>query len=100
MNSFEKVYEIVASIPKGKVLTYKQVGIIAGINNPRIVGFALNANKNPQKIPCHRVIRSDGKLAKGYAFGGKIKQLEKLKNEGAIFLDEQTVDLKKCLFKV
>lgn len=83
MNTFEKVWEVVKTIPEGKVLTYKQVAKIAD-TTPRIVGFALHANNSPDKIPCHRVIKSDGTLAKGYAFGGKIKQQEKLLQEGVI----------------
>ncbi|MEK7089156.1 MAG: MGMT family protein [Patescibacteria group bacterium] len=81
MKSFtEKVYEIVKKIPKGKVLTYKQVAKLAG--SPRAyrgVGNILNKNHNP-KIPCHRVIRSDGKLG-GYNKGVN-KKIKILKSEG------------------
>jgi len=79
----EKVYNVVKKIPKGKVLTYKQVAKLAG--NPRAyraVGNILNKNYNP-KIPCHRVVRSDGKLG-GYNRGAK-KKRELLKKEKAIF---------------
>jgi O-6-methylguanine DNA methyltransferase len=66
MTSFRKrVYEVVRRIPKGSVLTYKKVAALAG--NPRAwraVGNALNKNRNPQ-IPCHRVIKSNGKVG-GY----------------------------------
>ncbi len=68
----EKVYEIVAQIPRGETLTYKEVAIRAG--NPkaaRAVGNILNRNRNP-KVPCHRVIRSDGKIG-GFAFGSAKK---------------------------
>jgi O-6-methylguanine DNA methyltransferase len=69
----KKVYKIVKKIPKGEVLTYKQVAKRAG--NPRAaraVGNILNKNHN-QDIPCHRVIRSDGWLG-GYNRGEKIKK--------------------------
>lgn len=85
MKTFEKIYQVVAKIPIGKVMTYKKVGALSGVNNPRVVGFALHANKDPQNIPCHRVIRSDGTLAKGYAFGGAEKQKEILESEGIKF---------------
>ena len=78
----EKVLEIVSKIPKGKVLTYKEVA--QKIGNPkaaRAVGSALNKNYDAD-IPCHRVIRSDGKLGK-YNRGAK-KKLELLKKEKAI----------------
>lgn len=100
MNTFEKVYQVVKKIPKGKVLTYKQVALMSGVNNPRTVGFALHANKNPEKIPCHRVIKVDGTLAKGYAFGEIRKQKEELKNEGVHFLSSEKVDLEKSLYKI
>lgn len=99
MNSFDKVYKIVSKIPKGKVLTYKDVSILAEVNNPRIVGYALHNNKTPKEVPCHRVIKANGKFAQGYAFGGPKIQMQMLKDEGVLFLDENTVDLSKSLYK-
>jgi len=90
MNTFDKVYTIVKKIPKGKVLTYKKVAELAGITNPRVVGFALRNNKDPKHIPCHRVIKSDLTLA-GYAFGGQKKKKEILQNEGVEFTSDFTV---------
>ena len=76
----EKVHEVVKKIPKGKVLTYKEVAKKAGnINASRAVGNILNKNHNPE-IPCHRVIRSDGSLG-GYNKGEKQK-IVILKKEG------------------
>lgn len=98
MITFEKVYKIVSSIPKGKVATYKQIADLCGIKNPRIVGFALHANKNPKQIPCHRVVNSKGELAKGYTFGGKNKQRERLQKEGINFLERNRVDLARSGF--
>jgi O-6-methylguanine DNA methyltransferase len=74
MKSFkDKVYEIVAKIPKGKVLTYKEVAQRAGNKfASRAVGNILSKNYN-LKIPCHRVIRSDGGLG-GYNRGLKNKK--------------------------
>ena len=88
MTTFEKIYKIVSSIPKGSVMTYKQVADIVD-TTPRVVGFALHANKDPKNIPCHRVIKSNGILAKGYAFGGKQKQKETLEKEGVIFYKQK-----------
>ncbi len=69
----EKVLKIVKNIPKGKTKTYKQVAELAG--SPcayRAVGNILNKNYN-LKIPCYRVIRSDGKIG-GYNRGTKKKK--------------------------
>jgi len=75
------VYEIVKKIPKGKVLNYKQVAQLTGSPRAwRAVGNILNENPNPKTIPCHRVIRSDGKIG-GYKNGVK-KKIALLKKEG------------------
>lgn len=69
----QKVLKIVSKIPKGKTLTYKEVAQKA--RNPkafRAVGNILNKNYNP-KIPCHRVVRSDGKIG-GYNRGEILKK--------------------------
>lgn len=78
----KKVYTIVRKIPKGSILTYKEVA--RRIGNPsayRAVGNCLNKNRDPH-VPCHRVIRSDGTVG-GYARGSKIKK-ELLSKEGAL----------------
>jgi O-6-methylguanine DNA methyltransferase len=98
MTPFEKVYKLVFFVPKGKVLTYKKIAEIVNIKDVRLIGFALNKNKDPKKIPCHRVVKSDGTFATGYAFGGKRAQKQKLLDEGVKFLNSDTVDLKKSLF--
>ena len=73
-----KVWNYLKTIPKGKIKTYKQVAI--GIKNPKSARAVANAcAKNPYapKIPCHRVIKSDGSLG-GYSGRGGIKQKLKL----------------------
>ncbi len=94
-NSFERIYEIVKTIPEGKVMTYGEVAKKANVATPRIVGFALHVNKDPKNIPCHRVVFTDGKLSPGYAFGGEGEQKKKLIEEGVQFLENGRVDLKK-----
>lgn len=70
----EKVYNIVKKIPKGETLTYKQVAQFAGRSLAwRAVGNILAKNFNSD-IPCHRVIRSDGKIG-GYNRGASQKKL-------------------------
>ena len=78
-----KVWKYLSKIPKGKVKTYKQVAI--AIKSPKSVRAVANAcAKNPYapKIPCHRVIRSDGGLG-GYSGKGGVKTKKNLlKKEG------------------
>ena len=69
-----KVWKYLKTIPKGKVKTYKEVAI--GIKSPKSARAVANAcAKNPYapKIPCHRVIRSNGALG-GYSGKGGIRQ--------------------------
>lgn len=101
MNSFEIIYEVVKSIPKGKVATYGQVARLAG--NPkwsRVVGYALHVNPAPGVIPCHRVVNREGKVAPAFAFGGSDIQRELLEAEGIIFESDGHVDLKKYGIKI
>lgn len=64
----EKVYKETRKIPKGKTVTYKELAVLSGRPKAwRAVGNILNKNFNPD-IPCHRVIRSDGKIG-GYNRG-------------------------------
>ena len=73
-----KVWNYLKKIPKGKVKTYKQVA--KGIGMPKAARAVANAcGKNPYapKIPCHRVIRSDGSIG-GYSGRGGIRQKLKL----------------------
>jgi len=85
----KRVYEAVKRIPKGKVMTYKEVSQKAGQARAwRAVGNILNKNTNP-KIPCHRVIKSNGKIG-GYRRGIK-KKTRLLKKEGARIKNEMVI---------
>lgn len=67
-----RVFKVVKKIPKGKVMTYRGIAKRSGFPRAwRVVGNILNKNKD-NKIPCHRVIRSDGKIG-GYNRGVKRK---------------------------
>ena len=101
MNTFEKIYEIVKSIPKGKVATYGQVAMLAG--NPhwaRVVGYALHNNPDPSSIPCHRVVNREGRVAAAFVFGGVNVQRQLLEGAGIIFQPDGTIDLKKYGIKI
>ncbi len=79
----EKVFEVVKKIPKGKVLTYGEVAKRAGNQKAvRAVGTIMKKNFNPD-IPCHRVIRSDGKVGE-YNRGGATVKERILRSEGYV----------------
>lgn len=96
MNIFNHVYELVAKVPKGKVTTYEALAKLVSAD-PRIIGFALHSNKDPENIPCHRVIKTNGKVAAGFAFGGPHMQKEMLEKEGIDF-EKGKVDLTRFGF--
>lgn len=81
----EKVYALTRSIPKGKVATYKQLAQLANIRNPRQIGYLMHINPYEGDVPCHRVVSSNGKVAKTFAFGGLDEQKRRLEKEGIVF---------------
>jgi O-6-methylguanine DNA methyltransferase len=83
-NSFSNaVQSIVKKIPKGYVMSYKDVAYCAGYPNAfRAVGSLMKRNNNPT-IPCHRVVRSNG-TAGFYNAGGERRKIAKLQTEGAL----------------
>lgn len=71
----EKVIKIVSGIQKGRTLTYKEVAKKAGNEKAaRAVGMIMSKNQD-KKIPCHRVIRSDGDIGKYNYLQGKSKRV-------------------------
>ena len=73
-----KVWKYLKTIPKGQVRTYKQIAVaIKSPKSSRAVANACGKNPYAPKIPCHRVIRSDGTLG-GYSGRGGIRQKLKL----------------------
>lgn len=84
-NFQKKVWKEISKIPKGKVRTYKELAKLIGKpKSSRAVANACGKNPYPIKIPCHRVIRSDGSLG-GYSGKGGIKTKKNLlKKEGVI----------------
>ncbi len=76
----EAVRAVVRAIPAGKTMTYKEVAMAAG--NPRAaraVGMIMSKNFDPS-VPCHRVVRADGKMG-GYNRGGAERKRELLLEE-------------------
>ena len=97
---FEKIYEAVKKIPKGRVATYGQIAAMIGSPRAsRVVGYALHVNPEPGVIPCHRVVNRFGELAPAFAFGGREVQRAMLESEGVEVSDSFTVDLGEFLWR-
>jgi deoxyribonuclease V len=97
MNIYQTVYDIVSQIPKGKISTYGEIAKALGdIRSARAVGRILNENLEPVKVPCHRIVYSDGKIG-GYKLGVETKS-ELLKDEGIEIIDGKVKSFSSVLF--
>lgn len=86
----ELVYELVAQIPKGKVMTYGDIAAFCGsASSARIVGGL--AHFGPTDLPWHRVVNRFGGLAAGY-YGGKLGHQKALEAEGFVIEEQKIVD--------
>ena len=95
---FDRVFEIVAQIPFGKVTTYGYIGQALGLkSSARMVGWALNSAKSHMNLPFHRVINRNGELTGKFHFATPEMMKELLLSEGIAFIGDR-VDLQKYLW--
>lgn len=93
MNLQNKVFKILSKIPKGQVLTYKQIASKLH-TSPRAVAKILSKNTHPIIIPCHRVICSNGKTG-GYTSKGRFNpkmKIKLLKQEGIKIIRDKIIN--------
>lgn len=94
----KKVYKKLLEVPKGKVTTYGELAKAIGLKNgQRVIGRIMNKNPYPVIIPCHRVIKSDGRVG-GYAWGEKVKS-KMLSNEGIKIKNGKILDVKTTIYR-
>lgn len=94
---FARVYDIVAQIPPGKVMSYG--GISTALDNAcsaRYVGYAMHGAPKELRLPCHRVVNKAGEMAGGSMFGGSENQRRLLESEGVIFKPNGRIDMAAC----
>ncbi len=93
LSTYERIYSIVRQVPYGKVVTYGQVGQLAGGVSARQVGYAMAALRNVSKpdVPWQRVINRQGRISIRDPFGGAI-QRQILEQEGVKFDSKDRVD--------
>jgi len=95
---FQKVYEVTAQIPEGRVSTYGAIAkYISSAKASRMVGWALN-KANTVKIPAHRVVNRRGLLSGKYHFEGTTLMQQLLENEGVRVIDNQVQDFEKVFW--
>jgi len=91
---FERVYEVVAKIPYGRVTSYGAIAKYLGsAQSSRMVGWAMNnAHASPEFIPAHRVVNRKGLLTGKNHFGGPNTMAELLQNEGIEVIENQIIN--------
>ena len=96
----DEVLDYLTTIPKGKVVTYAQIGETLGNRYyARAIGNILHNNEDPIKYPCYKVVNSKGELARNFgAEGGIETQKKRLMNDGIEVIDYR-VDLDKYQWK-
>lgn len=92
----QQCYKVLQKVPRGKVTTYKELAHSLRSKAYRAVGNAMNKNPYSPKVPCHRVVKSNGEVG-GFASGTR-KKISMLKKEG-IKIVKGKIDLKKYLHK-
>jgi len=98
LNIDKKIYKKLLEVPKGKITTYGELAKAVGLKNgQRAVGKIMNKNPYPVIIPCHRVVKSDGKIG-GYAYGEEIKS-DMLTREGIVIKNGKILDLKNKIYR-
>ena len=96
---FSRVYDIVKTIPSGKVTTYGLIAKKIGIaSSARTVGWALNACHNDSSIPAHRVVNRNGLLTGKHHFKGYDLMRQLLENEGISIKDDKVIDFEQKLW--
>jgi O-6-methylguanine DNA methyltransferase len=102
MNFDERVWKLMERIPRGNVTTYGEIARKLNTKAYRAVGNACRKNPYAPRVPCHRVVRSDGTIG---GFGGKIsgKTVEEktllLREENVEVRNGRVVDFEKVLFR-
>jgi methylated-DNA-[protein]-cysteine S-methyltransferase len=95
----DKVFKLVSKVPRGRVATYKILAQKTG-TSPRAVGSIMRSNPYPVKVPCHRVVMSDGSVG-GYAGSSKAnikKKIKLLRSEG-VWIKNNRITLENHLFR-
>lgn len=91
---YEKVYDVVSHIPRGRVTTYGAIARYLGVaSGARMVGYALNRSQK-ERIPAHRVLNRNGELT-GRAHFPDDTMRERLRQEEVKFTGEYTVDIEQ-----
>lgn len=94
----ENVWKLLKKIPKGRVTTYGLIGKRLHSKAYRAIGTACHNNPNP-KIPCYRVVRSNGMISLCHSDECHKSRIKRLRKEGVKIKGNKIVNFDKVLFK-
>ena len=98
-NFFERVYEVVKKIPKGRVTSYGAIAVYLGAaRSARMVGWAMNGASKMEEVPAHRVVNRNGLLTGKHHFPGTYVMQQLLEEEGVSVREDKIVDFQKCFW--
>ena len=99
--TYDRIYRVVAHIPRGCVATYGQVATLAGLPHaPRVAGYALHALPAGSPLPWHRVVAAGGRLSLARIDpSAAVSQRLRLEREGVTFDARGRVVLQRCSWR-
>lgn len=92
------VWKAVEQIPQGRVTTYGAIARFLNTKGVRAVGSAVGKNPDAPRVPCHRVVRSDGTIGAYSGSGGRDGKIDLLRKEGIQIENERIADLESVFF--
>jgi len=96
---FESIFDVVRSVPKGRVVTYGQIADFVGRCSPLMVGFAMAAVPFDSDVPWHRVVNRHGRISSRGDGDGEQIQKALLEAEGVCFDEKGRIDLEPFQWK-
>jgi methylated-DNA-protein-cysteine methyltransferase-like protein len=100
-DTYQRIYAVVAQVPRGKVATYGQIARMADMpRHARLVGYALHALAPGNRLPWHRVVNAQGMISeRGDGGVAALKQRQRLEREGVCFNARGALPLKQYLWQ-
>lgn len=97
---FERIYQVVRTIPRGRVTSYGAIArAIGATGSARMVGWAMNASHDLEDIPAHRVVNRQGLLTGKHHFGGSYAMQQLLEEEGIAVRDNRILDFDRLFWQ-
>lgn len=89
--NMHKALRLLKQIPKGKVVTYKELARVCN-TSPRAIGMIMARNKDPLHLPCYKVVSSTGELCGYRVEGGVKRKRQRLEEEGIVLSEKGIID--------